>query len=116
MTGVFRFRGVLDRRQGNQKWAAKQTLSDAGIDIKLAGGQGKLGKLHHKLMVIDDQLTIFGSFNYTKPANRSNDENIVIVGDLDAKDPQEVVKQSGIAIASREEIDRIIQSFSDQIV
>ncbi len=104
-------RGVLDRRQGNQKWAAKKTLSDAGIDIKLAGGRGALGKLHHKLMVIDDQLSIFGSFNYTKPANRSNDENIVLVGNLDETRAAQKRKQEQIAIPARNEIDRIIGAF-----
>jgi len=53
--------GVLDRKQSNQKWAAKRALLDAGIEIKLAGGRGGLGKLHHKMMVIDDQVSIFGS-------------------------------------------------------
>jgi phosphatidylserine/phosphatidylglycerophosphate/cardiolipin synthase-like enzyme len=106
-------RGVLDRRQGNQKWAAKKTLSDAGIDIKLAGGRGALGKLHHKLMVIDDQLSIFGSFNYTKPANRSNDENIVIVGNLDERNAAKKNKQGKIAVAARKEIDRIINTFGE---
>ncbi len=104
-------RGVLDRRQGNQRWAAKRTLSSAGIDIKLAGGRGTLGKLHHKLMVIDDQLSIFGSFNYTKPANRSNDENIVIVGDLDETRAAQSRKQGEIAVAARNEIDRIVATF-----
>lgn len=100
-------RGVLDRRQGNQKWAAKKTLSDAGIPIRLAGSRGTLGKLHHKLMVIDDQLSIFGSFNYTKPANHSNDENIVIVGDLDETRVMQRKKQQQIAVHARKEIDRI---------
>jgi phosphatidylserine/phosphatidylglycerophosphate/cardiolipin synthase-like enzyme len=104
-------RGVLDRRQGNQRWAAKKTLSDAGINIKLAGGRGALGKLHHKLMVIDDQLSIFGSFNYTKPANRSNDENIVIVGNLDETRAAQKKKQEQIAVPARNEIDRIIDAF-----
>ena len=106
-------RGVLDRRQANQKWAAKKPLQDAGIDIKVAGGRGKLGKVHHKLMVIDDQISIFGSFNYTKPANKSNDENIVIVGDLEEADPQARADQSKIAKACRAEIDRIITDFAD---
>jgi phosphatidylserine/phosphatidylglycerophosphate/cardiolipin synthase-like enzyme len=105
--------GVLDRRQGNQKWAAKKTLSDAGIDIKLAGGRGALGKLHHKLMVIDDQLSIFGSFNYTKPANHSNDENIVIVGNLDETRAAQKKKQGQIAVSARKEIDRIIKTFGE---
>lgn len=106
-------RGILDRRQGNQKWAAKKTLSDAGIDIKLVGGRGTLGKLHHKLMVIDDQLCVFGSFNYTKPANRSNDENIVIVGDLEETSTAQKNMQGQIAISARSEIERIISTFCE---
>ena len=64
-------------------------------------------------MVIDDQLSIFGSFNYTKPANRSNDENIVIVGDLGETAAAKKQKQGRIALAAREEIDRIISSFGE---
>jgi len=104
-------RGVLDSRQANQKWAAKKTLVDAGVEIKVAGGKGSLGKVHHKLMVIDDQVSIFGSFNYTKPANRSNDENIIIVGDLDETSVVKKRKQGKIAVGAREEIDRIITAF-----
>ena len=106
-------RGVLDRRQANQKWAAKKVLVDAGIKIKLAGGRGQLGKLHHKLMVIDDQLAIFGSFNYTKPANKSNDENIVIVGDLEETVAAAKQSQRSIAEAARKEIDRIFDTFGE---
>ena len=88
-------------------------LSDAGINIKLAGGRGSLGKLHHKLMVIDDQLSIFVSFNYTKPVNSSNDENIVIVGDLDESRAELKNKQGQFAISARAEIDRIITTFGE---
>lgn len=105
--------GVLDRRQANQKWAAKRTLSGAGVDIKVAGGTGRLGKVHHKLMVIDDQVTIFGSFNYTKPANKSNDENIVIVGDVDTTSAAARTAQTRIATACRAEIERIVEDFAD---
>lgn len=105
--------GVLDRRQANQKWAAKKPLQEAGIRISVAGGRGKLGKVHHKLMTIDDRISIFGSFNYTKPANKSNDENIIIVGDLEEKNASAKAKQAKIAIAAREEIDRIIADFGE---
>ena len=107
--------GVLDRRQANQKWAAKPALENAGITVKVAGGRGSLGKVHHKLMVIDDQLTIFGSFNYTRPANQSNDENILIVGDLEETDAAARTAQSAIARACRKEIDRIITNFADPV-
>ncbi len=103
--------GVLDRMQSNQKWAAKKSLQDAGIKVKVAGGTGGLGKLHHKLMVIDDELCIFGSFNYTKPANQSNDENILIVGDLDETRVNPKKRQGRIGKATREEIDRIVAKF-----
>ena len=103
--------GVLDLRQANQKWAAKPALVDAGITISVAGGSGGLGKVHHKLMVIDDTSTIFGSFNYTKPANKSNDENIVIFGDLHESDPAAKALQDQVAVAARQEIERIISEF-----
>lgn len=103
-------RGVLDRRQANQTWAAKHTLTDAGIAVHVAGGRGGIGKVHHKLMTLDDQVTIFGSFNYTGPANKLNDENIVVVGDADATSASARTAQTSIARACREEIDRIINT------
>ena len=99
---------MLDRRQANQTWAAKDSLKAAGIGLFVAGG-GSMGKVHHKLMTIDDQVTIFGSFNYTEPANKSNDENILIVGDADTEDANSQALQKRIAMAAREEIDRIIK-------
>lgn len=37
--------------------------------------------MHHKVIIIDRQTVIFGSFNFTDSANDSNDENILIVHD-----------------------------------
>ncbi|MCP3869775.1 MAG: phospholipase [Gammaproteobacteria bacterium] len=104
-------RCTMDSRQANQRWAASHGLKAAGIEVKLAGNKGTLGKLHHKLMTIDDNLTIFGSFNYTGPANSSNDENIIIVGDLQESGQAAKAAQKRIATASRKEIDRIIDVF-----
>lgn len=103
--------GVLDKNQANQKWAAKKVLIDAGIRIDLVGNAAGLGKLHHKLMTIDDQVSIFGSFNYTGPANLSNDENILVVGDADETKATAKKRQSAIALAARQEIDRIRDTF-----
>ena len=104
--------GVLDRRQANQKWAAKKALVDAGVRIDIAGGTGGLGKVHHKLMTIDDQVSIYGSFNYTGPANLSNDENILVVGDIDEPKAAVRTKQAALAAAARGEIDRIRAEFA----
>lgn len=103
--------GVLDRRMSNQSWAAKKPMVDAGITIHVAGNRGGLGKVHHKLMTIDDKLTILGSFNYTGPANKSNDENIVIIGDLEETRAAAKTRQAALAKACRDEIDRIRTQF-----
>jgi len=74
-----------------------------------------VGKLHHKLMVLDDQVVIAGSFNYTGPANRLNDENIIILGDLDTRFGVQRAAQGRVVGFARKEIDRIIVEHGDAI-
>jgi phosphatidylserine/phosphatidylglycerophosphate/cardiolipin synthase-like enzyme len=109
-------RGILDKGQGGQEWAATEWLHHEGIEVylsdpvKLPG----LGKLHHKLMVIDDDIVVAGSMNYTRPANAYNDENIFVLGS-----PYDLPKSKGgpvdhaecgaITAFFRREIDRIIK-------
>ncbi len=59
-------------------------------------------------MVIDEKLIIAGSFNYTGPATRLNDENIMIIGDLNESKPESKEGQSQLAKFALKEIDRII--------
>jgi phosphatidylserine/phosphatidylglycerophosphate/cardiolipin synthase-like enzyme len=112
-------RGALFTMQANQDWSAKDILKNAGLDLFLVPGSDisgpKPNKLHHKIMVIDQKLIIAGSFNYTEPANRLNDENIIIIGDLDAADPDSVKKQKTLAGYALKEIDRIIDSFGSKV-
>jgi phosphatidylserine/phosphatidylglycerophosphate/cardiolipin synthase-like enzyme len=103
-------RGIFDSGQGNRDWAATRICAEAGVEAYLASRKQGLGKLHHKLMVIDDSLIICGSFNYTDPANRLNDENILQIGDLEEDDPEAQAAQRALAVAARQEIDRIIES------
>jgi phosphatidylserine/phosphatidylglycerophosphate/cardiolipin synthase-like enzyme len=37
--------------------------------------------MHHKVIIIDRETVLFGSFNFSNSANDSNDENIVIIHD-----------------------------------
>ena len=81
--GGMKIRGVLDRGQASQNWAAPQWLKHKNIELfvpKRSGDFAKLRKLHHKLMVIDERIVVAGSFNYTEPANAYNDENIFVLG------------------------------------
>jgi phosphatidylserine/phosphatidylglycerophosphate/cardiolipin synthase-like enzyme len=72
--------GAMDPGQGVQKWAATHDLDRAHIELYFPKRTPAFGKLHHKLMVIDETAVIAGSFNYTAPANDYNDENIFVMG------------------------------------
>jgi len=72
--------GAMDPGQGAQTWAATHDLDRAHIELYFPKRSAAFGKLHHKLMVIDEAVIIAGSFNYTEPANNFNDENIFVIG------------------------------------
>lgn len=114
-------KGVFENKQGNQSWAATRVLDQEGVDTYLASKtehedlSEKLGKLHHKLMIIDEQVIIGGSFNYTGPANRLNDENILIIGDLQETDTDLIEKQKQLGGYCLEEINRIIDVFGEEV-
>jgi len=107
--------GVLDAGQGGSDWAATPWLHKAGIRVFLSDKDKLPGlrKLHHKLMVIDDDIVIAGSMNYTGPANEYNDENIFVIGnpyDLSKGEggPVDHVECKVIATYFRNEIERIV--------
>jgi len=110
-----RIRGVLDRTQGAQKWAATPALLAAGVDLYRNRTGTGVRKVHHKLMVIDQRLVIAGSFNYTAPANTLNDENIIILGDLEETNPTAEAAQRQLATYAHTEIDRIITTLAEPI-
>lgn len=51
-------------------------MKKAGLDVYTDGNPWVM---HHKVIIIDDHITIFGSFNFSDNAARSNDENLLIV-------------------------------------
>ncbi len=52
--------------------------SRLGIDIKL---DTTSAHMHHKFAVIDDKITITGSYNWTRSAETRNYENILVTDD-----------------------------------
>jgi phosphatidylserine/phosphatidylglycerophosphate/cardiolipin synthase-like enzyme len=110
-------RGVLDAAMGNQPWAATRLVHNAGIPVWTVGRGNGVGKLHHKLMVLDGQVVITGSFNYTRPANELNDENIMILGCLDpGQSAASLRAQRKLGAYALEEIDRIIRDHGQRVV
>lgn len=66
-------------------------------------------------MVLDDQVVIIGSFNFTGPTNSTNDDNIVILGDLETTDQTSVATQKRLAKYARKEIERIIKDHGTKV-
>ncbi len=50
----------------------------AGMDIRQDGNPGLM---HEKLMIIDGEIVVLGSYNFTRAADERNDENIMIIHD-----------------------------------
>jgi len=108
-------KGAFDGQQGAQDWAAIPALKAKKVKLSAVHKGNGIGKLHHKLMVLDDEVIIAGSFNYTKPANTLNDENIIILGDLDATSNTQKTAQKKLATFARQEIERIITNHGKPI-
>ena len=83
------FKAILDRMKDGVKVEGLFESRHAGWkDIKIgplhnAGAKVRFDRnpdtLHHKVIVIDDKTVCTGSFNFTASADRSNDENMIIV-------------------------------------
>jgi phosphatidylserine/phosphatidylglycerophosphate/cardiolipin synthase-like enzyme len=70
--------GVIESGQaytlGSQVWR----LQEAGLDIHVDRNPANM---HHKVILIDDQTVITGSYNFSRSAEERNDENILILHD-----------------------------------
>ena len=68
--------GVMERQNVKGTGSEFTILEDGGVDI-LADGNCYI--MHHKTIIIDDNVVITGSYNFTKSAEQSNDENLLII-------------------------------------
>jgi phosphatidylserine/phosphatidylglycerophosphate/cardiolipin synthase-like enzyme len=71
--------GIFESRQKSQYWAY-DPLKAAGVPVLLDKNPNTM---HHKFFIIDEDTVITGSFNPTSNANKSNDENILIIHNPD---------------------------------
>jgi phosphatidylserine/phosphatidylglycerophosphate/cardiolipin synthase-like enzyme len=71
--------GVMDASQaaGNQG-SEYEALIARGIDVRL---DGEGGSMHHKVLIIDGQIVVTGSYNFSASAEEQNDENTLIIHD-----------------------------------
>lgn len=69
---------ILDKSNETEKYSSADFLSRAGIPVHIDADHAIA---HNKVMVIDDQTVITGSFNFTKAAQERNAENLLILQD-----------------------------------
>jgi phosphatidylserine/phosphatidylglycerophosphate/cardiolipin synthase-like enzyme len=71
---------VMDADQIRSTGNDYARLLDSGVDVRTDRNPYNM---HHKVMIIDEEVVITGSYNFTRSAEERNDENIIILKDED---------------------------------
>lgn len=69
---------ILDRRETGAKYSSADFVAHAGIATLIDGAHAIA---HNKVMIIDGDTVITGSFNFTTAAERRNAENLLVIHD-----------------------------------
>ena len=67
---------ILDKSQRTEKYSEADFIAHAGIRTLI---DAKHAIAHNKIMVIDGDTVITGSFNFTKAAEERNAENLLVI-------------------------------------
>ena len=67
----------------SQNETVKQILKDSNINIHAFETGDERGMMHHKFCLIDNKISINGSYNYSYNASNNNVENIQVSDDID---------------------------------
>ena len=71
-------RVLLDKSNLHDKYSKMTELKKAGMDVSI---DAVSGIAHNKIIIIDESITITGSYNFTRSSDSRNVENIIIVND-----------------------------------
>lgn len=69
---------ILDRSNKSQKYSSADFVSRAGIPTFI---DSRHAIAHNKIMIIDGETVVTGSFNFTKAAEEKNAENLLVIPD-----------------------------------
>jgi phosphatidylserine/phosphatidylglycerophosphate/cardiolipin synthase-like enzyme len=69
---------ILDKSQRKEKYSSATFFFNAGIPVKI---DAQHAIAHNKVMIIDGETVITGSFNFTKAAEEKNTENLLVIRD-----------------------------------
>jgi len=69
--------GVFEESQYRSNVGTEyDNLRLAGLDVRL---DGNLRNMHHKVIIIDGQIVVTGSYNFSASAEDRNDENLLVI-------------------------------------
>lgn len=68
--------GVFEKRQIDERYTEYNVMKDAGLQVVQDKNRGAM---HHKVIVIDGETVITGSYNFSKNAETRNRENLLII-------------------------------------
>jgi len=71
-------RVILDKENRQPRYTGATYLRNAGVPVRI---DDKVAIAHNKVMVIDGETVVTGSFNFTKAAEEHNAENLVVLKD-----------------------------------
>ena len=69
---------ILDKSQKKEKYSEADFFTNLGIPTKIDAAHAIA---HNKVMIIDGETVITGSFNFTKAAEEKNAENLLVIHD-----------------------------------
>ena len=67
---------ILDKSNKSKKYSAGDFTAHMGVTTYI---DSKHAIAHNKIMIIDKEIVITGSFNFTKAAEEKNAENLLII-------------------------------------
>jgi phosphatidylserine/phosphatidylglycerophosphate/cardiolipin synthase-like enzyme len=72
--------GIFEKTGSETEFSEMTPMRCAGLDVRQDGNPYIL---HHKVVIVDNNTVITGSFNFSTNATDSNDENLLIIRDPD---------------------------------
>ena len=70
---------ILDQSQRAEKYSSADFLANQGVPVMI---DARHAIAHNKVIVIDGEVIITGSFNFTKAAQQKNAENLLLIRDV----------------------------------
>jgi phosphatidylserine/phosphatidylglycerophosphate/cardiolipin synthase-like enzyme len=73
---------VVDKSRYERSRATQELLAKADFPFRLAQGRdGEGSKMHHKFVVLDEQVVLTGSYNWTYASEEKNHEGLLVLKD-----------------------------------